>query len=102
MTVHSAKGREFPVVILPCLHRSGARTSEPFIDEEIGLGFSPLKPDEEYIKSEPDIVEMMKTLTKNKDEAEKKRLFLCGLQHVQKIGLFFQVRSVIKEIQQTF
>ncbi len=75
MTVHSAKGREFPVVILPCLHRSGARTSEPFIDEKVGIGFSPRKPDEEYIKSEPEIVEMMRTRAKNKDEVEKKRLF---------------------------
>ena len=75
MTVHSAKGREFPVVILPCLHRSGARTSEPFIDEKVGIGFSPLKPDEKYTKSEPDIVAMMKARAAEKDEAEKKRLF---------------------------
>lgn len=75
MTVHSAKGRQYPVVILPCLHRSGARTSAPFIDEKVGIGFSPRKPDEEYIKSEPEIVDMMKTRAKNRDEAEKKRLF---------------------------
>ena len=75
MTVHSAKGKQFPVVILPCLHRSGARSSEPFIDEWVGFGFSPLKPDEAYTKSEPDIVDMMKTRAAEKDEAEKKRLF---------------------------
>ena len=75
MTVHSAKGRQFPVVILPCLHRSGARISEPFIDEKVGIGFSPRKPAEKYIKSEPENVDMMKTRAKNKDEAEKKRLF---------------------------
>lgn len=75
MTVHSAKGKQFSVVILPCLHRSGARTSEPFIDEKVGIGFSPRKPDEEYVKSEPEIVDIMKTRAKNKDEAEKKRLF---------------------------
>ena len=75
MTVHSSKGKEFPVVILPCLHRRGRSSSEPFIDEKIGIGFSPLKPDEDYTKSEPEIVDMMKTRAKDKDEAEKKRLF---------------------------
>lgn len=75
MTVHSAKGKQFPVVILPCLHRGGRSSSEPFIDEKIGIGFKPWKPDEDYIKSEPEIVEMMKTRATNKDTAEKKRLF---------------------------
>ncbi len=74
MTVHSAKGKQFPVVILPCLHRSGRPTSEPFIDEKVGIGFRPLKPDENYTKSEPKIAEMMKNRAANKDEAEKKRL----------------------------
>ena len=75
MTVHSAKGKEFPVVILPCLHRGGARTTEPFIDEDVGIGFTPLKPDEDYEKSEPEILDLMKDRVKQKDEAEKKRLF---------------------------
>lgn len=75
MTVHSAKGKQFPVVILPCLHRRGGSTTEPFIDEEIGIGFSPLNPDDAYTKTEPEIVEMMKVRASEKDEAEKKRLF---------------------------
>ena len=75
MTVHSAKGKQFPVVILPCLHRSLAKITEPFIDERIGIGFSPLKPAEDYTKSEPEIIDMMKARAANKDEAEKKRLF---------------------------
>ncbi len=75
MTVHSAKGKQFPVVILPCLHRRGASTSEPFIDEEVGIGFTPLKPNKDYAKSEPEIVDMMKNRANEKDEAEKKRLF---------------------------
>ena len=75
MTVHSAKGKQFPVVILPSLHRRGASTSAPFIDEEVGIGFTPLKPDERYAKSEPEIVDMMKNRAHEKDEAEKKRLF---------------------------
>lgn len=75
MTVHSAKGKQFPVVVLPCLHRRGASTSAPFIDEEVGIGFTPLKPDAAYAKSEPEIVDMMKNRANEKDEAEKKRLF---------------------------
>ena len=75
MTVHSAKGKQFPVVILPCLNRGGKPVSVPFIDEELGIGFNPLKPEDAYTKSEPEIVNLMKARASAKDEAEKKRLF---------------------------
>lgn len=75
MTVHSAKGKQFPVVILPCLHRRGAQSSEPFLDGKVGIGFSPYKPAENYEKSEPEILDLIKAHAKDKDEAEKKRLF---------------------------
>ena len=78
MTIHSAKGKQFPVVILPCLHRTGLSAREPFIDEELGIGFSPLKPKEGYEKTAPEIVDLMKDRANAKDEAEKKRLFYVG------------------------
>ena len=43
MTIHSAKGKQFPVVILPSLNRQGQYSREPFIDDEFGIGFSPRK-----------------------------------------------------------
>ncbi len=78
MTIHSAKGKQFPVVILPCLNRKGQSSREPFIDEKLGIGFSPLKPDEGYAKTDPEIVHLMKDRANAKDEAEKKRLFYVG------------------------
>ncbi len=78
MTIHAAKGKEFPIVILPCLNRKGQTDSEPFIDETLGIGFSPLKPDNEYRKTEPSIIAHMKNRSSEKEVAEKKRLFYVG------------------------
>ena len=78
MTIHAAKGKEFPIVILPCLNRKGQTDSEPFIDEAFGIGFSPLKPDDGYRKTEPEIIAHMKNRSREKEVAEKKRLFYVG------------------------
>ena len=78
MTIHAAKGKEFPVVMLPRLDRGGQTDREPFIDEAFGIGFSPLKPDEGYRKTEPSIIEPMKNRSSEKEVAEKKRLFYVG------------------------
>lgn len=78
MTIHAAKGKQFPVVMLPRLDRQGQTDREPFIDEEFGIGFSPLNPDNNYQKTEPAIVTLMKNRSKEKEVAEKKRLFYVG------------------------
>ena len=78
MTIHAAKGLQFPVVILPCLDRGGQSDREPFIDEIFGIGFSPLNPDKDYKKTEPRIVSHMKDRSRKKENAEKKRLFYVG------------------------
>ncbi len=78
MTIHAAKGQQFPVVMLPRLDRQGQTDREPFIDEEFGIGFSPLHPDNGYQKTEPEIVDFMKNRANEKNVAEKKRLFYVG------------------------
>ena len=78
MTIHAAKGLQFPVVMLPCLDRGGQSDREPFIDETLGIGFSPLNPDKGYKKTEPRIVTRMKDRSREKENAEKKRLFYVG------------------------
>ena len=78
MTIHAAKGLQFPVVILPCLNRKGRSDSEPFIDEGLGIGFSPLNPDNGYRKTEPEILGFMKSQAAEKGAAERKRLFYVG------------------------
>ena len=78
MTIHAAKGKQFPIVILPRLDRAGQSDQEPFINAEFGIGFSPLKPDKDYQKTEPEIVPFMKNLSNEREIAEKKRLFYVG------------------------
>ena len=78
MTIHASKGKQFPVVILPSLNRQGQTDREPFIDEALGIGFSPLNPGEGYKKTEPSIVLRMRDRSRDKDLAEKKRLFYVG------------------------
>lgn len=79
MTIHSAKGKEFPVVILPSLDKQNLRIQEPFIDDELGICFSPLRPEMEYNKADPVIVPVMKDRKKLKEYAEEKRVLYVGV-----------------------
>ncbi len=83
MTIHAAKGLQFPVVILPCLDRGAETTREPFIDETLGIGFSPLNPVNNYKKTEPRVVDHIKNRANQKEYAEKKRLFYVGTTRAQ-------------------
>ena len=78
MTIHAAKGLQFPIVILPRLDRGAQTDREPFIDEAFGIGFRPLKPKDGYRKTEPEVVTLMKNRSNEKETAEKKRLFYVG------------------------
>lgn len=78
MTIHAAKGKQFPVVILPCLDRRGQTDREPFIDDTLGIGFSPLNPKKDYEKTAPTIVDRMKDRADAKRIAEKKRVLYVG------------------------
>ena len=75
MTIHAAKGLEFPVVVLPYLSRKFKFDQDPFIDEDVGIGFSPARPDKNYDRSNPSIAEVMKKRQAQKTVAEEKRLF---------------------------
>lgn len=68
MTIHVAKGLEFPVVILPSLERPFQRDEEPFLDNELGIGFSPSGEDK------IPIVEFLKRRAWLRSRAEEKRV----------------------------
>ena len=76
MTIHAAKGLEFPVIILPNLDRRATRyDQEPFIDDLLGIGFSPANPGKNYTESDPGATRLMRERVNNKRTAEEQRLF---------------------------
>lgn len=76
MTIHAAKGLEFPVVILPNLDQRATRyDQEPFIDDQLGIGFRPANPEKNYQQSDPGATQLMRKRVNNKRTAEEKRLF---------------------------
>ena len=76
MTIHAAKGKQFPIVFLPRLDRKGQTDMEPFIDETLGIGFSPLNPNKDYRKTEPEIVTHMKNKAIEREICGKETIVL--------------------------
>jgi ATP-dependent helicase/nuclease subunit A len=70
MTVHAAKGLEFPLVVLPFLDRAQRPESEPIVDTEFGIGFR-VSGDEE----QPPLYACLRALSEEKRLAEEKRIF---------------------------
>ncbi len=72
MTIHSSKGLEFPVVIVPSLERDFRPDSDPFLDKELGVGFKPYA--EEHGEEVP-IRSFLKGREFQKTIAEERRIF---------------------------
>ncbi|HTK82538.1 MAG TPA: UvrD-helicase domain-containing protein [Bacteroidota bacterium] len=74
MTIHSAKGLEFPVVVLPFLHKKFQYDKPPFIDADAGIGLS-MDAGEEDEECAPAFSSYLKRRSRERTEEEEKRIF---------------------------
>ena len=78
MTIHHAKGLEWPVVIIPDLTSKGKGDSSPIvIDSELGVAFQ--MEGDEYEKSEPGIYKLIKLRQKKRGLEEARRLLYVAV-----------------------
>lgn len=80
MTVHAAKGLEFPVVVVPDL----AETPPPgrgsiMVEEGLLLGVSIPNPANDHEREETPVLRLLKAEHRQKEEAERKRLFYVAV-----------------------
>ncbi len=74
MTIHAAKGLEFPAVFLPFTHETFRYDSPPIVDTDLGVGF-PLHREEALDdKAVVPFDELLKHQNRQKVEAEEKRI----------------------------
>lgn len=81
MTVHAAKGLEFPVVVLPDmgLSREGRAGAILAGDQTPLVGVKIPNPDHEYEIEETPVYKGLSLIQKEKEAAERKRLFYVGV-----------------------
>lgn len=75
MTIHAAKGLEFPVVIIPRTERKFRYDKPPYLDDELGLGFNVVDPENYDESLTPPIATLVGLSSRHKTEAEEKRVF---------------------------
>jgi ATP-dependent helicase/nuclease subunit A len=74
MTIHAAKGLEFPVVVIPRTHRAFLYDREPLFDDAIGVAFA-LGTEDDELPGETPILALLKERNRRKVVAEEKRIF---------------------------
>ena len=82
MTLHSSKGLEWPVVILPGLNSAGRNASQPvYCDRQLGLAwkFDEVEDADPDAASQPALYTLLRAKQQQREQAEMYRLYYVGL-----------------------
>jgi ATP-dependent helicase/nuclease subunit A len=83
MTIHAAKGLEFPVVVLPFTHEKFRYDQQPFIDASAGVAFK-VRNETDYNKEmSPPLYHYLLQRSKQKTQAEEKRILYVACTRAQ-------------------
>ena len=101
LTIHSAKGLEFPVVFIPFIHQKFRYDNPPIFDSDLGIAFKirdEANLDEEIV---PSILHTFKERSKQKTEAEEKRIFYVACTRARD-ALFLSCQLSLDAFQSTY
>jgi ATP-dependent helicase/nuclease subunit A len=95
MTIHSAKGLEFPFVALPALSaRNAAKSDRLLYHKEYGIAFNTARTDED---EKPLWFQACKVIDEQMELAERKRLFYVAITRARDHMAFFVDKEVARE-----